>query len=133
MNEVYFDHEKLKVYQKSLEYVEWIFGILDKIKSRSNIIDQIERASESILLNIAEGNGKYSGKDKCRYFDISRGSSLECAACLDILFKKKLIDGETKISGKLQLKEIVSMLMGLLKQIQIEYMSPIQNITPNHS
>ncbi len=115
MNEVYFDHEKLKVYQKSLEYVEWIFGILDKIKSRSNIIDQIERASESILLNIAEGNGKYSGKDKCRYFDISRGSSLECAACLDIMFKKKLIDGETKISGKLQLKEIVSMLIGLIK------------------
>jgi four helix bundle protein len=115
VSEVYFDHEKLKVYQKSLEYVEWIFDILDKLKSRSSIIDQIERASESILLNIAEGNGKYSGKDKCRYFDISRGSSLECAACLDIMFKKKLIDQEIKTSGKLQLKEIVSMLIGLIK------------------
>lgn len=115
MNEVYFDHEKLKVYQKSLEYVEWILAILDKLKSRSSIIDQIERASESILLNIAEGNGKYSGKDKCRYFDISRGSSLECAACLDIMFKKKFIDEEIRTSGKLQLKEIVSMLIGLIK------------------
>ncbi|MFA7419585.1 MAG: four helix bundle protein [Melioribacteraceae bacterium] len=115
MSEVYFDHEKLKVYQKSLDYVEWVFGVLDSIKSRNSIIDQIERASESILLNIAEGNGKYSGKDKCRYFDISRGSSLECAACLDVMFKKKLIDGEIRTKGKLQLKEIVSMLIGLIK------------------
>jgi four helix bundle protein len=115
MNEIYFDHEKLKVYQKSLEYLEWITLVLDNIKPKLSITDQIERASQSILLNIAEGNGKYSGKDKCRYFDIARGSSLECAACLDVMLKKKIIDDVTLTKGKLQLKEIVSMLIGLIK------------------
>lgn len=115
MSEIYFDHEKLIVYQKSLEFLEWINSVLDNIKSKGSIIDQIERASESIILNIAEGNGKYSGKDKCRYFDISRGSSLECAACLDVMYKKKIIDEELRNTGKMKLKEIVSMLIGLIK------------------
>jgi four helix bundle protein len=44
--------------------------------------------STSIPLNIAEGNGKYAPKDRCRFFDIAHGSALECAAGLDILVAK---------------------------------------------
>jgi len=35
------------------------------------------------LLNIAEGNGRFTSPDRCRFFDTARGSVLECAACLD--------------------------------------------------
>jgi four helix bundle protein len=55
------------------------------------VIDQFDRASVSIALNIAEWNGKYSSKDRCRYFDIARGSTLESASCLDVLYTKKLL------------------------------------------
>lgn len=115
MSEIYLDHEKLKVYQKSIEFISWVHKLFSVIKSRNNIIDQFERASDSIVLNIAEGNGKYSGKDRCRYFDIAKGSSLESAACLDIMYTKELISKETLIEGKTQLKEIISMIMGLIK------------------
>ena len=66
-------------------------------------------------MNIAEGNGKYSKKDKCRYFDISLGSSFECAGCLDILSVRDLISNEEANEEKLVIKEIISMLYGLIK------------------
>ncbi len=114
MNEIYFDHEKLNVYQKAIEFIEWLENIINR-DAKKSILDQIERAANSILLNIAEGNGKFTGRDKCRYFDIARGSALDCAASLDIMFKKDIIKYEELIFGKNILKEIVSMLIGLIK------------------
>jgi len=115
MEEKYFDHEKLKVYQLALEFNKYAHKICAKVDSRSDIKSQLDRASNSIVLNIAEGNGKYSKKDKCRYFDISIGSSFECAGCLDILMARNIIMNEELKTGKLMLKEIVSMLFGLIK------------------
>ncbi|MEW6004130.1 MAG: four helix bundle protein [Stygiobacter sp.] len=114
MNEIFFDHEKLNVYQKAIEFIEWLENIINR-NAKKSILDQIERAANSILLNIAEGNGKFTGRDKCRYFDIARGSALECAASLDIMFRKDIIKYEELIFGKNILKEIVSMLIGLIK------------------
>ncbi len=75
--------------------------------------DQLDRASTSIPLNIAEGNGKYTAPDRCRFFDIARGSALECAACLDVLVAKKRLDQAEQ--GKEILVRIVSMLVGLIR------------------
>ncbi len=77
--------------------------------------DQLDRASTSIPLNIAEGTGKYSNNDKCRFYDIARGSALECAACLDVLFKRGKLSQELNEQGKSIIFEIVSMLIGLIK------------------
>lgn len=112
---IYFDHKKLKVYQNALGFVEFTHELCIKIDYRSDIRNQFERASNSIVLNIAEGNGKYSPKDKCRYFDIAIGSSFECSACLDIMLRKKIITEVQLKNGKQQLKEIVAMLVGLIK------------------
>ncbi|OGV08922.1 MAG: hypothetical protein A2499_18115 [Stygiobacter sp. RIFOXYC12_FULL_38_8] len=90
--------------------------MLLKIKLKNPTIDQFERAADSIALNIAEGNGKYSGKDRCRYFDIAKGSSLECSSCLDLLFAKDLISNDALSEGRERLKEIVMMIMGLIKK-----------------
>jgi four helix bundle protein len=78
--------------------------------------DQLDRASTSIPLNIAEGNGKYSPKDRCRFFDIAHGSTLECASGLDVLVAKgKATSGQIR-PGKETLQRIVRMLMGLIKR-----------------
>ena len=71
-----FSHEKLLVYDRSLEFVELSHEILSKQNDKSNVFDQLDRASTSIALNIAEGTGKYTNKDKCRYYDIARGSAV---------------------------------------------------------
>lgn len=113
--EIIFDHEKLNVYQLSLDFVGFSEELLVDIPCRIASRDQLERASTSIPLNIAEGNGKSTVKDRCRYFYNARGSALECAACLDVLTRKRLIKEEVTINGKNMLKEIVSMLVGLIR------------------
>ena len=110
-----FDHEKLTVYQTSLKFIAWVQKILERIPKKYAVNDQLDRSSTSITLNIAEGNGKYSKKDRCRYFDISRGSALESAAALDVLVAKRLLKDEEILEGKEMLIEIVSMLIGLIK------------------
>jgi len=67
------------------------------------------------MLNIAEGNGRFTSADRCRFFDMARGSVLECAACLDLLAIKKLIDQKELVVGKAALEKIVSMLVGLIR------------------
>ena len=71
-----FSHEKLKVYQKSIEFIEFIDEVIPA-NYKISAHNQLDRASTSIPLNIAEGTGKYSIKDKCRFYDIARGSALE--------------------------------------------------------
>ncbi|MEJ2195038.1 MAG: four helix bundle protein [Ignavibacteriaceae bacterium] len=86
-----FSHEKLIVYQRSMEFIEFVNHIATPKNISFSALEQLDRASSSIPLNIAEGTGKYTGKDKCRYYDIARGSALESSACLDVLLKRKII------------------------------------------
>ena len=78
-----FDHEKLDVYKDSIRFVAYAEALLADVPKNLAVHNQFDRASTSIPLNIAEGNGKYTPADRCRFFDIARGSALECAACLD--------------------------------------------------
>lgn len=110
-----FDHEKLNVYQSSVAFVAWTTELLESIPKNVAAHNQLDRASTSIPLNIAEGNGKFTQADRCKYFDNSRGSALECAAALDVLVAKRLLESGRAAEGKVLLVEIVSMLVGLIK------------------
>ena len=110
---VAFDHEKLDVYQESIRFICWVDELLHEIPKTLAVQNQLDRASTSIPLNIAEGNGKYTDADRCRFFDIARGSALECAACLDVLVARKQI--KQAESGKVILARIVAMLVGLIR------------------
>lgn len=110
-----FDHEKLEVYQHSIEFVENCDQILAKCQKTSSLRDQLDRASISIPLNIAEGNGKWSKKDRCRFFDIAKGSALECAAAIDVAVAKEVIPHAEAQESKKLLLSIVRMLVGLIQ------------------
>lgn len=109
------DHEKLTVYQEAIAFVVWVETLADKLPKRLVVTDQLDRSSTSIPLNIAEGNGKFTGPDRCRFFDIARGSALESAACLDVLVARRVLTVEEVASGKERLVRIVSMLVGLIR------------------
>jgi four helix bundle protein len=72
--------------------------------------DELIRASQSIPRNIAEGNGKRSFADRSRFFEISRGSALECASVLDQLHLTKVLENDETRDGKKMLQRIVKML-----------------------
>jgi len=108
-----FDHEKLRVYQEAIQFVAWADECLKALPKNLAVHGQLDRAATSIPLNIAEGNGKYTAPDRCRFFDIARGSALECAACLDVLAAKNQTIPTAQ--GKEILVSIISMLTGLIR------------------
>ena len=114
MGKTYFDHEKLRAYREAVRFVGFADAIIEALPSKLAARDQLDRAATSIVLNIAEGNGKRSHVDRCRFLDIARGSALECSACLDVLVEKKQLTNERSAEGKEILVGIVSMLVGLL-------------------
>jgi len=114
--ECWFDHEKLEVYREAIAFVAWACEILDQTIRAGDVKDQLDRAATSIPLNIAEGNGKYTPKDRCRFFDTAHGSALECAAALDTLVAKGKRTIQQIQPGKERLQRIVRMLIGLIKR-----------------
>jgi four helix bundle protein len=113
---IYFDHKKLDVYRESIAFCGWVGEFLGEISAKAAVKDQLDRASTSLPLNIAEGNGKFSTVDRARFLEIARGSALECAACLDVLDARKLVAAERIVPAKERLVRIANMLMGMLKR-----------------
>ena len=61
-----------------------------KLKLKGPIKDQFDRASLSIVLNLAEGSGKETSKDRLRFFRIALGSLRETQALVEILNNAEL-------------------------------------------
>ena len=106
-----FDHERLDVYRLSIDYVAQSFETSQSLSGlHRHARDQWLRAAQSIPLNIAEGNGKRSLKDRARFLDIARGSALECAAIQDVLLRTNGIKVQDDETMKAMLCRIVAML-----------------------
>ena len=112
-----FHHEKLTVYQRALEFASWSQDLIESLTKRTSTRDHLERAGDSIALNIAEGNGKFSQKDRARFFQIAHGSALESAACLDLLVARRCCTTDAITKGKSILEEVVKMLFTMLDQL----------------
>ena len=108
-----FTHHKLKVYRKALECA----GSAERLSSgwarKHSFVDHFCRASESIVLNIAEGARLLSEPAKLITLDYAIGSALECAGCLDIAGIKDLLQAPEATAEKHRLWEITRMLIGL--------------------
>jgi hypothetical protein len=76
-----FDYERFDVYQVALEFQELVPRLFPR-RGYAALRDQLDRASASILLNIAEGTGRFGRADKAHFYLIARGSAMESAAIL---------------------------------------------------
>ena len=112
-----FHHEKLVVYQRALEFAAWSQDLIESVTKKTSTRDHLERAGDSVALNIAEGNGKFSQRDRARFFQIAHGSALESAACLDLLVARKCCQPDAIVRGKAILEEVVKILFALLDQL----------------
>ncbi len=77
------DFEKMDVFRVAVEFRTEIESVLARVKSRA-MRDQLERASSSVVANIAEGAGRRAPADKASFYTIARGSSTECVGLLAI-------------------------------------------------
>lgn len=115
-----FDFEKLKVYQKALDFIHEIFKIYKQLppEFKYTIGGNMVRAGASIANNIAEGSGKKSNKEKKRYYSISLDSTRECISVFNILLREELINEECYLKMRIRGKEITSMLFGLMESLE---------------
>ncbi len=85
-----FTHHKLDVYQVSLEFAQWIQS---SVSIPSSLKDQALRASQSIVLNIAEGAAQRTSPLQKRHC-VSLASAAECSAILDLLNPRSVQHGK---------------------------------------
>jgi four helix bundle protein len=106
------DHERLDVYQLALGVARWAAAEAPAIPAqREHLRDQLVRAADSVVLNIAEGAGNTPGSDARRNHDrIARGSAAEAAAVLDLAALPGGVDRQH------ELRRVVAMLTRLSKR-----------------
>jgi four helix bundle protein len=113
-----FDHEKLDVYKIAIEFVIVGGEIIEHLpRGKSYLADQLQRASSSIPLNIAEGAGEYSSNEKCRFYRIAKRSATECAGILDVCRSLQAIEKQHYEKARQLLLRIVSMLIKMAKLV----------------
>jgi four helix bundle protein len=107
-----FNHENLKVYQRTLAFNARVNDWLGQWDHRHAVCDQLERAAGSMLENIAKTSAADSAM-KIRNLEYGMGSALECAACLDLAGIKRLLHGGNVSAEKEELLGVFKMLVGL--------------------
>ena len=111
-----FDHEQLDVYRRALDFVVAANVIRQQLpQGRAALADQLDRASVSIVLNIAEGAGEFAVREKARFYRMARRSATECAAILDVATRLDLVRPAQIGPAKNLLRRIVAMLVALGK------------------
>lgn len=105
-----FNFEKLEVWQLSRKLVTDIYNTTKAFPDdeKFGLINQLRRASVSISSNIAEGNSRFSPKDKSHFTEMAYTSLMEVANQLIISFDLGYIN-ETELDQYKKKIEIISL------------------------
>ena len=82
-------HTKLDVYDSSQELISECYRVTAQFPNEEKfaMVQQIRRAALSVHLNIAEGCSRKSKAERCRYFEVARGSVIEIDSAIGIAHK----------------------------------------------
>ncbi len=95
-NTQYLTVEKLSCYKRSFELSNYVWGLVIKwhTLARHTIGAQLIRSTDSISANIAEGFGRYSKKDKTKFYYIGYASTLESVDWTKKAFARHVVTKE---------------------------------------
>jgi four helix bundle protein len=113
-----FPYNKLIVYGKAFANQRRVMVLIKQNKGMPAYVkNQFGRASLSIMLNIAEGSGRTSIKERKYFFTIARGSVFECSALLDLLFAQQEITQSIHTELKTEYEEISRILYTMIRNL----------------
>lgn len=90
-----FGYEKLEVWQEAIDWACKVISIVDQLgspRSHYRLVEQLEAATSSVAMNIAEGKGRFSNKEFVHYLYIARGSLFETTTLLEIFRRLRWLE-----------------------------------------
>jgi four helix bundle protein len=112
-----FLFKNLRVYQQALAFADVASTLTAGFPPACwHVRDQLNRASLSIALNIAESTGRVTSADRRRFLIVARGSVHECAALLDMCERKRLLPDAQRVELDEHLVTISKMLSGMIER-----------------
>ena len=112
-----FEFQNLSVYKKAKIFHQSTKSIVNEKSLKNYEKDQLSRTSFSIVLNIAEGSGRFSKSDRRNFFVITRSSVFECVSILDVLKDNNIISQEEFESLENQADELSRILYAMIKNL----------------
>ena len=112
--------QRLDVYQRAIEFLALAYDVVgDLPRGNADRADQLTRAAESVVRNIAEGAGRWSEADSASRYEIARGEAMECAASLDVMRVRKVISDARYARGIQLLEGVVAMLTKMFERRRV--------------
>src|SRR5215212_3606677 len=90
------EHKKFDVYKVTRELLLECYKLVSKLPKSEvfNLVQQIQRASLSVILNITEGSSRKSAIERRRYYEIARGSVIEIDTAFEVCVALKYLQQE---------------------------------------
>lgn len=108
-----FKFENLKVWQNAVELSGQVYELTETFPKKEMFVltSQIQRSSDSVALNIAEGSTGQTNPEFKRFLTYANRSAIEVVSCLHLAKRRKLID-------QIQFDHFYNYLTELIKSIQ---------------
>ena len=109
------------MWQKAVLFAEEVILVIDKIETQRKhfrLVEQLESASTSVAMNIAEGKGRQTTKEFIQFLYIARGSLFEVITLLIILQRAEWIKKERVMHFQQLAEEITKMINSLIKSMK---------------
>ena len=116
-----FSFQDLKVWQKAVDFAEKVIRTIDEFdtpRRHYRLIEQLEAASTSVSMNVAEGKGRQTTKEFIQFLYIARGSLFEVVTLLIILQRVGWIAREKVLDFQVMAEEITKMINSLIKSMR---------------
>jgi four helix bundle protein len=116
----FFRFEDLRIYHKSIDYVNWVYNITKLSGDSPFIKSYFERfltSAHNITLNIAEGSSRNKSQF-VYYLKMAKSSVRECVVLSTIGLTRNFIPKEAYDDSKQQLMEMTKMIGALIGSLQ---------------
>lgn len=110
-----FDHEDLDVYQVALQVVAWLESVQSRFSCSADLKTKLDKSTTSIVLNIAEGNGRFTGADQAKFYGTAYKSTTQSASLVDLATLNRPADTSPVKEGRELLRRIAAMITALSK------------------
>ena len=110
-----FDHEDLDVYQIALQLVAWLEPMLMEFSCSADLRSKLDKSTTAIVLNIAEGNGRFTGPDQAKFYGIAYKATIQSAALVDMATVNDAGGASRAEDGRELLRRTAAMLTALSK------------------